>query len=375
LKTLIIGGGIGGLAAGIALRRADVDVEIFERAPEICEVGAGVALWANAIQALSELGLNDAIRRLSVPYRAGGLRCWNGRVLTSMSTTELQRKYGVVAVVAHRADLLAALIDALGRDRIRLGAHCTDVRDKDGAVTAVFADGRSATGDMLIGADGLHSVVRARLHGQQSPSYAGFTAWRGVVSFPAARVEAAESWGYGAIFGCVPISGDRVYWYATSNAPEGARATDEKAELLRVFSEWHDPIADLIRATNASDILRNDIYDRQPLAAWGRGRMTLLGDAAHPMTPNLGQGACQAIEDAVVLGRSVRECVDVPAALRQYESKRAARTSAIVRHSRQVSRIAQLANPLLVAVRNAVVARLSPAVQARALERVVGFRI
>ena len=376
--ALIVGAGIGGLAAGIALRRAGVDVEIYERAPEIREVGAGIALWANALHALAELGLADAIGALSVPYSVEGVRTWTGHRLTMMAASELQQKLGVLAVVVHRADLLSAMVEALGARRVRLGAQCTGVEQDADGVTATFADGHRARGTMLIGADGLHSVVRAALHGRHPPRYAGFTAWRGIVTDRTDRAGAGESWGSGAIFGFVPISGDRVYWYATRNAPEGERASDaraEKAGLLETFARWHDPIPSLIEATDASAILRNDICDRPVLAAWGRGRITLAGDAAHPMTPNLGQGACQAIEDAVVLGRAIREQPNVPAALRLYESRRMPRAHAIVARSRQVSRIAQLQHPLLVAARNALVSRLSPRLQARELERIAGYRV
>jgi 2-polyprenyl-6-methoxyphenol hydroxylase-like FAD-dependent oxidoreductase len=373
-RAIIVGGGIGGLAAALALQRAGLAVEVFERAPEIREVGAGIAIWANGIHALDALGLRSGIHACSVPYTAGGLRVWNGRTLTSMAVPELQERLGVLAIVVHRADLLGILLDALGADRVHLGAQCTDVQQDGDGVTATFVDGRTACGDILIGADGLQSIVRARLHGHRAPVYAGFTAWRGIVTFDASRFPASESWGYGSIFGFVPISRGKVYWYATKNAPEGERLADEKAELESIFRDWHDPIAHLIHATDTAAILRNDIYDRPPLDAWGRGRMTLAGDAAHPMTPNLGQGACQALEDALVIGRAVAEGGELTSSLRRYESRRAPRANEIVRRSRQVSRLAQFQNPLIVAVRNALVGRVSAKLQARQLERVVGFR-
>jgi 2-polyprenyl-6-methoxyphenol hydroxylase-like FAD-dependent oxidoreductase len=374
-RALIVGGGIGGLAAALALRQAGLDVAVFERAPAITEVGAGIAIWANAIHALAALQLTDAIREWSVPYSVDGLRAWNGRVLSRLSTLALEEKIGTLAVVVHRADLLRILFDALGADRVHLGAACTGVGQDDRGVTAAFADGRTAHGDLVIGADGLHSIVRAGLHGQRPPTYAGFTAWRGVVSFQTERSGAGESWGSGSIFGYVPINGGRVYWYGTANAPPGARAADEKAQLLHIFRDWHSPIHDLIAATEPSAILRNDICDRPVLETWGTGRITLVGDAAHPMTPNLGQGACQALEDAVVLGRCVGDTSDLPAALRLYESRRLPRANDIVRRSRRMSRIAQVQNPVLVALRNAVVSRVSAERQVRELEGVVGFRV
>ncbi len=184
------------------------------------------------------------------------------------------------------------------------------------------ADGNEVEGDVLVGADGLHSVVRARLHGYKPPRYAGYTAWRAVITAPDVPLCPGESWGRGARFGHARVPGGRVYVYATRNAPEGVHGPGgELAELRRIFGAWHDPIPALLTAMEGADILRNDILDRPALRRWGTGRITLLGDAAHPMTPNLGQGACQALEDAVVLARQMGSCGAVEPALRRYESR------------------------------------------------------
>ena len=165
--------------------------------------------------------------------------------------------------------------------------------------------GRRAQADVVVGADGLRSAVRASLGIPGEIRYAGYTAWRGIAPFRTAGLLAGETLGCGQRFGLVPIAGDRVYWYATDNVPEGGREESERAKvrLAGMFSRWHAPIPALIEATPAAAILRNDISDRDPVDRWGAGRVTLLGDAAHPMTPNLGQGGCQAIEDALVLAR------------------------------------------------------------------------
>jgi len=374
MKAVVIGAGIGGLAAGIALQRAGVAVEIFERAEAMKEVGAGLSLWANAIRALDRLGLGDAMRALSARYEIAGLRTWDGRILTSPSP-DLERRLGVLTIVVHRAELLDALVKACGPSRIHLGASFERFHQDAGGVTAEFAGGLRASGDILIGADGLHSVVRAQLHGHQPPAYAGYTAWRAVVPFDTDSVHAGESWGHGARFGLVPMGGNRVYWFATENTPEGGRHADEQAHLLRLFRGWHAPIEELIETTPASTILRNDICDRPVLNRWGEGRTTLLGDAAHPMTPNLGQGACQALEDAVVLARSVQERSDVADALRAYEAQRIPRANGIVVQSRRIGAMAQWERRWAVALRNALLARLSPRLQERELERVVGYRV
>lgn len=335
-------------------------------------MGAGISLWANAIRALDALGRGNVVRGASAAYDVGGLRAWDGAVLTAVSTEELTRLFGIPVIVMHRADLLAALSNAMAREDVRLSARCTSVhQDRDG-VMAQFADGRRVHGDLIVGADGLTSVVRAALHGDDRPRYAGCTAWRAVVSFDTRAVQATETWGRGNIFGQVPISGNRVYWYAARTAPQGGRSVSPKSELRRLFEGWHDPIEALIDAADESRILRNDIFDRPVLKRWGAGRVTLLGDAAHPMTPFLGQGACQALEDAVALGKRLRGATDIPAALRAYEAERIPRANALVKRSRQVGRIARLRNPLAVAIRNGVLRRITPQVQARQLARMIG---
>lgn len=374
MKAIVIGAGIGGLAAGIALRQAGIEVEIYEQAGALQEVGAGLSLWANAVHALDRLGLGDAVRSLSATYGVAGLRTWDGRPLTTPSG-ELEKRLGLLVVVVHRAELLDVLVRACDPARVHLGARFDRFAQDDARVTAVFASGNRAHGDVLVGADGLNSVVRTQLHGPQPPRYSGYTAWRGVVAFDTDRVRAGESWGYGRRFGYVPMAGRRVYWFATRNTPEGGRNRDEKAHLERLFRGWHDPIEALIEATPATGILRNDIYDRPVLQRWGNGRVTLLGDAAHPMTPNLGQGACQALEDAVVLARCLREGRDPAAALRAYEAQRIPRANLLVAASRRVGVVGQLQRPLAVRLRNAAMRIISPRVQERQLERIVGFKV
>ena len=374
MRAVVIGAGIGGLAAGLSLRRAGFDVEIFERAGALQEVGAGISLWANAIHALDQLGLGDTVRSFGAPYSVAGLRTWNGRILTAPSP-ELERKLGVLCIVMHRAELRDALFQAFGPEHVHLGARCERLQQDADGVSAELADGRRTRADILVGADGLHSVVRSQLHGFRQPRYSGYTAWRGVVTFDAGRVRASESWGYGARFGQVPMRGGRVYWFATQNTAEGAHAASEKMHLLRLFRGWHDPVESLIDATGEPAILRNDIYDRPPLGKWSVGRVTLLGDAAHPMTPNLGQGACQALEDAVVLARSLQEQLDPVAALRAYEAQRTPRTSMVVRYSRRAGMVGQWESPVAVFLRNALISRVSPRLQERELERVVGYKV
>lgn len=186
--------------------------------------------------------------------------CWldrTGTLLTGGSITELQDNFGELCLIMHRADLLTALLTALGPEHVHLGAQCVGFRQDAAGVTAQFAEGSSARADVLIGADGLNSTVRTQLHGQRKPTYAGYTAWRAVVRFDRQQLLPGESWGRGARFGHIPMSNGHVYWYATKNAPEGERNPGgEKAELLRIFHGWHIPIHALIEVTDESAILR-----------------------------------------------------------------------------------------------------------------------
>jgi 2-polyprenyl-6-methoxyphenol hydroxylase-like FAD-dependent oxidoreductase len=371
----IIGGGIGGLASAIALGRSGWSTSIYEQAPELREVGAGLSLWANAVRALEQLGLAKSIRALQPPMPSGGIYTWRGAPLITDSAAELARRVGEISVVVHRADLLTILRQSVGADAVALGKRCVGVEQDAQGVTAHFADGATARGDLLIGCDGIRSVVRAQLVGDGEPVYAGYTAYRAVTAFDPNRIRAGEYWGQGARFGIAPLSGGRAYWFATRNAPPDQREAPEatQARLLATFRGWCAPIPELIAATDPAHILHNDIADRPPLPRWGIGRVTLLGDAAHPMTPNLGQGACQALEDAVVLAGCLDAETDLVAALRAYEQRRIPRTSQIVRQSRRIGQVGQWQHPLACVVRDSLTKHVLARGQDRQLDRVVGF--
>jgi 2-polyprenyl-6-methoxyphenol hydroxylase-like FAD-dependent oxidoreductase len=246
--------------------------------------------------------------------------------------------------------LIGLLAEALGPDALQLGKQCLEFLQTEREVIARFSGESVARGDVLIGADGLRSVVRAGLFGEQPPRYSGYIAWRGIVDYDTASVAPGESSGRGQRFGMLPLTDGRLYWFATANVPQNSRPSvdGEQAELLRRFSEWHDPIPDVLRKTEPRRILRSEIFDRDPIERWGDGRVTLLGDAAHPMTPNLGQGACQALEDAVELAKCLSTpdaANDLPSALRRYEAHRIPRTSKIVLAARRYGRLGQWESP------------------------------
>jgi 2-polyprenyl-6-methoxyphenol hydroxylase-like FAD-dependent oxidoreductase len=369
VRVIVVGAGIGGLSLAIGLRRAGHEPVVLEQASKVEAVGAGITLFGNATHALDRLGVRDAVAaRGSAPTRSAVLTA-SGRVLTELPTDLLA---GVVAI--HRADLHAALLEHAGD--VRLDAHVEHL-EQDGARVAVRdATGVEHEGDLLVGADGLRSVVRASVS-DATPRYGGYTAWRGVVPRAAAPGELTESWGVGERFGLVDIGGGRTYWFATKNAAAGEPDEPEgrKAEVMRRFESWHAPIAAVIDAAQEDAILRNDVYFLEPLPRWSRGRIILLGDAAHATTPGVGQGAAQAIEDAVVLAGRLGAGADLTNALREYESIRRPRVKRVLKLSRRADRAAQLASPLGWRLRNALASRTPARVQRRQLGPLIRHKL
>ncbi len=377
---LIAGGGIGGLTAAIALRRSGFEVRMFERASEIREVGAGLTIQSNAVLALRHIGLDRALLESGCQVlRAGSIRRPDGKVLSRADLEEAGRAVGAPAVAIHRARLQQLLFDALGADVVETGREVAAYEARPDGVTLLFRDGGREEGGVLIGADGLRSAVRARMLGDGEPLYAGYTCWRGVTAEGGPVVaESSETWGRGRRFGIVPIEQCRIYWFATLNAPAGGR--DEpgtvRTSLEALFSGWHPPVAEVLAATPDAAILRNDILHRLPAPRWLEGRVALLGDAAHPMTPNLGQGACQAIEDAVVLANSLaRDAADPAAALRRYEALRKRRADAVVLGSLRLGRLAQLENAAARRLRDLLVAATPAWITRAQLVRSLAFEV
>jgi 2-polyprenyl-6-methoxyphenol hydroxylase-like FAD-dependent oxidoreductase len=377
-KVLIIGGGIGGLAAAIALRKVGIAAAVYESSNALREIGAGLTLWRNAMRAIEKLGLNNELAAIGMPMTEGGVRSWRGAVL-SETFVDRHDSSDIQATVVHRAELLAMLSASLDEGVAQLQTKCVGFKQDDAGVWAQFAGGSEACGDALIGADGIHSVIRSQLFGKESPRYSGYTGWRGVAHLEHEHIPAAttESWGRGRRFGLAPISHGRVFWYATLNIAEGT--TDDpigrKARLLALFGDWHAPIKAVIEATEEQAILHNDIYDRKPVQHWSRGRVTLLGDAAHPMTPNLGQGACQALEDAVVLAQCLKQYSSIVTALQSYQKRRISRTNSIVRQSWLIGQIGQLENPAICSLRDMMMKCLPTSIQLKQFEQIVGYEL
>lgn len=374
--VIIIGAGIGGLATALALKRIGIEARVFERVGTLNEVGAGLTLWANAVKALRKLGLAE-ITNSAFNLADGDIYSWQGNRLSSLSAQKLQHRFGATNLAMHRADLQAVLLAAVGPGMLELGSQCSSFEQDEDGVTVHFADGRSAHGCLLIGADGIHSTVRTQLFGEEKPRYAGYTAWRGVTTPPAVEMRVGEYWGCGTRFGLVPLTQGRYYWFATRNAREGEQEhrAGRKHEVLALFARWHASIPAIIEATPESAILRSDIYDRPPRTHWTQGRVTLLGDAAHPMTPNLGQGACQALEDALVLAHCLEQTANVSVALQLYQARRIPRTTRIVNRSWSLGRVGQWKNPLACKLRDTGLKWLPASLQIATFEEAVGHEV
>lgn len=370
-KVIIVGGGIGGLTAALAVQRAGMEVVVLERAKSVDDLslGAGVHLWSNALRALQSIGMAEAVADIGMQVTAHRYLTWKGQSLGHLRVDVVSAELGAPTVGVSRPKLHRTLLDALDDKVLRLGAECVGFEQNTLRVVARMADGGEEQGDVLIGADGIKSVVRQQLHGWTEPHYSGLTAWRGICDFAHPRIPLQEMciyWGPGARILHYHVSDQRLYWLALVKSPprqidpEGRR----RAAVTERFRGWPRQIQAMLAATGEAAILRTDIVDRDPLKRWGWDRVSLLGDAAHPMTPDMAQGAGQAIEDAVSVGDALQRATDPVAGLRDYEQRRIDRANGFVKTSRIVNRMSLMETPIMCAVRNQVALRTVYAIQA-----------
>jgi 2-polyprenyl-6-methoxyphenol hydroxylase-like FAD-dependent oxidoreductase len=346
LEIAIVGAGIGSLTAAVALRQAGFDVQVYEQAPELTEVGGGINMGPNAARVLYRLGLGEALDREAVRPISTHQRRWqDGRTLQRAPLNPRSEElYGAPHLTVHRADLLSIIASGFPSERVHLGHRLVGLADKGDRVEAWFENGARITADVLVGADGIHSTVQAALVGEEAPRFAGCVAYRGLV--PVERVAdlglelGSQSWvGPGGHLVHYFVGRGRllnfVGWteHDTWNREDWTdRATVARA--LAAFEGWHPQVRRIIGAAETCFVWA--LFDREPLPRWSFGRITLLGDACHPMYPFMGQGAAQAIEDGATLAAclAARGTDDPAAALQRYERLRLPRVSRLQDMSR-----------------------------------------
>jgi 2-polyprenyl-6-methoxyphenol hydroxylase-like FAD-dependent oxidoreductase len=368
MRIVVVGAGIGGLTCAIALRDAGFDVEVVERAASLAEVGAGISLWPNALAALAELGLEEAVRTVGQELATGNVRSPSGHTVNVWSREQTLSYLGGMPVMMHRADLQRVLLDAAEGIPISLDTPCRDISQDASSVTVLLGDGTGRSADLVVGADGLRSAVRAAV-APGRPRFVGLAAWRAVVSGVEPPTESWLSVGEGKQFLAAPLSNERTYVSGLLSMAEGAMNMETMLGpfLAQQFRGWHEPIEQLIAATPEDACIRTDIYDRPRPARLCWGRVALIGDGAHPVTPDLGQGGCLAIEDAVVLSRCLQRTNDVPLALKDFERHRLSRIRMISFESHWTGRFFAASNPLSSALRMAALSALPARIRLRHL--------
>lgn len=347
----IVGAGIGGISAGVALSQAGFRVKVFEKAGQLRETGAGVSLWPNGVMILSQFGLLSGILRHGQVGTHFLIREQSGKLLMNISTARAEQP----TVCLHRGDLLRELAEAAPPECFRLNHELTGIEFAGERVRLHFRNQDSFECDGVVGADGIHSRLRGLLSsGRRKLANRGYTVFRGLAHTAALLPPGCngESWGAGCRFGILAIGKNKVCWYATTNHSVSLRPAEEsKRQLQQVFESWHDPIPQLLDMTDPCAILATQASDLGPLRQGG-GLLTLLGDAAHVLTPNLGQGACIALEDAFVLAHCLRVEASVSAAFRRYEALRFPHVRSAVLRSRWLGEVGQWENCLAILVRN-----------------------
>src|SRR5215467_6153234 len=363
MKVLVVGGGIGGITCMLALRQRGVDAQLFEQAAAFGQVGAGIQVSSNAARILLKLGLGPALKKVATYPEARDYRGWDTgeRLYYTQLGQKAEAYFGSPYYAAHRAELLDVLLSKLDEYGVRLDSRVECVDQDDRGVTLTLADGTTAQGDILVGADGIHSTVRAQLFGKELPRYTGNVAWRGLV--PAERVAHLN---LGSVVGVwmgpnrsivrYYVSAGRTFiWIGISRSPQPAReswlAEGKIEDALAEYDGWHSTIRTIIAAT--PKVLRQALYDREPLPDWQVGRVVLLGDAAHPMMPFYAQGAAQSIEDAYVLAGCIADSARDPvAALERYVRMRQPRTAWMQGLARREEELYQMNDAAAIKARN-----------------------
>ncbi len=369
-KIAIIGGGIAGLTFARCLTTKDYEIHIFEKKEQFGEIGAAISVFPNALCVIEEIGLLEEILLSSGQFKTVYLKTDKGTIL---SKSEPKSDYPVICI--HRADLHGILlkdIDAISYTNYSLSSL---THLENGQIQVEFENGEKKIFDTVIGADGVHSVVRKHIINDGEPIFRGYNIWRGVVKTNFDIGYASETFGNGKRIGIVPIK-DGVYgWWATCNEAymQNDSPENSKDKLNRLFKNWHYPVLDLINGTEV--ILKNSLIDREPHKGWSSGNATLLGDAAHPTTPNLGQGGCMAIEGAYILAKSIQKYGLTKKAFDRYEELQFSRSETIVKESLKLGKMGQITNPILIKLRNFAFKAMPSSIAMKMIDKYFSYRV
>jgi 2-polyprenyl-6-methoxyphenol hydroxylase-like FAD-dependent oxidoreductase len=351
----ILGAGIAGLSTAIALKNAGIDTMVFEAAPEIKAVGAGLGLGANAIKAFKFLGIDEEVMNAGRFLPAFTVYDEKGKQLAKTDSVSVSKKYGLDNFTIHRADLHALLLSKINPSCIQTNKRLESIEQNENHIILHFQDGTMHETDYLIAAEGIHSVVRKYLLPDCKPRYAGCTCWRAVIDKSNLQLnECSETWGSKGRFGIVPLAKNKIYWFACVNTSPNNLAMKNYTvpDLLKQFAGYHHPVEAILKETKNENLIWADINDIKPINRYAFSNILLIGDAAHATTPNLGQGACQAVEDAVILAAEIAKNSSITVAFKKFEQRRLKRIHWIVNTSWRIGKIAQLENKFLIRCRD-----------------------
>ena len=338
-EIVVVGAGITGLATAVALQRRGRRVTVVEERADTSS-GTAITIWPNALAALDDIGLGAAVRDSGGRVGAGAMRWRTGTWLRRPTPDRIVEALGEPLVVIRRSVLVRLLADALEPGTVEYGSAATELVSTSTGVRITLADGSTRETAAVIGADGTGSMVARHLNGPLRQRYVGYTAWRGIARYDLDVELAGETVGPGTQFGHVPLGDGDTYWFGTERRPEASPSPGgELTHLRSKYGRWADPIPALLAATEEARVWRHDLYDRETARQWSRGPVVLVGDAAHPMRPHLGQGGCQGLEDAATLGHCVGRAGELPEAFRRFVALRRPRADAVVREARLLGRI------------------------------------
>ena len=365
----IIGAGIGGLTTALTLKQKGLNVAIFEGSEAIQPVGSGIVLAINAMQVFRKLGIQDKIENAG--NKISSMKITNHQLnsISVVDLSEYEMKYGVHTIAIHRGELQKILADEIGFENIHLSKRLSKIEKFD-LFKLTFEDSSTIESKVVIGADGIKSVVRNQLFEKSSLRNANQLCWRGIceIDLPQKYHNVLnEAWGKGKRFGFVKISDKKVYWYALANSK---KIKADGLNLAQYFSDFHSDILNIITATTKGQIIASDIVDLKPIKKWQVENVCLIGDSAHATTPNLGQGACQAIEDAYVLGKLLNNGIAIEKTFEAYENLRQKKAHAIVKTSWTIGKIAHIENSIGISLRNFVMRNMPKSVNKKQMEMI-----